>query len=74
MLADGERGSAEMEVLIARLTIGETYFFRDEEQFAAIRDIIFPDILERKQILQTAYESGAPAAPPAPSLTRSRLC
>ncbi len=26
-LADGEKGSAEMEVLIARLTIGETYVF-----------------------------------------------
>ncbi len=48
-LANGERGGAEMEVLIAQLTIGETYFFRDEDQFAAIRDVILPDILERKQ-------------------------
>ena len=48
-LADGEKGSAEMEHLIAQLTIGETYFFRDEEQFAAIRDIILPDILKRKR-------------------------
>jgi chemotaxis protein methyltransferase CheR len=42
-------GRAEMEVLIAQLTIGETYFFRDEDQFAAIRDIILPDILARNQ-------------------------
>jgi chemotaxis protein methyltransferase CheR len=49
LLTDGEAGRAEMDVLIAQLTIGETYFFRDEEQFAAIRDVILPDILERNQ-------------------------
>jgi chemotaxis protein methyltransferase CheR len=49
-LAEGEKGNAEMEVLIGQLTIGETYFFRDEELFAALRNIIFPDILERKQV------------------------
>jgi chemotaxis protein methyltransferase CheR len=48
-LAYGETGCAEMDVLIAQLTIGETYFFRDEEQFAAIRDVIVPDILARKR-------------------------
>jgi chemotaxis protein methyltransferase CheR len=48
-LADSAGGAAEMDVLIARLTIGETSFFRDPEQFAAIRDIILPDIFERKQ-------------------------
>jgi chemotaxis protein methyltransferase CheR len=48
-LAYGETGCAEMDVLIAHLTIGETYFFRDEEQFAAIRDVILPDILARKR-------------------------
>ncbi len=49
LLADGEKGKAEMEVLIERLTIGETSFFRDENVFAAIRNVILPDILERKQ-------------------------
>ncbi len=48
-LADGEMGTAEAEILIAQLTIVETYFFRDPEAFAAIRDVILPDILERKQ-------------------------
>jgi chemotaxis protein methyltransferase CheR len=48
-LADREQGRAEMDVLIARLTIGETYFFRDEAQFDAIRNIILPDILERNK-------------------------
>ena len=49
LLFDGSKGAAEMERLIAQLTIGETYFFRDEEQFAAMRDIVLPDILRRKQ-------------------------
>ena len=48
-LADGEKGRAELDVVIAQLTIGETYFFRDERQFAAIRNIVLPDILERKR-------------------------
>lgn len=48
-LSDGQGGKAEMDVLMEQLTIGETYFFRDEDQFAAIRDVIFPDILERKR-------------------------
>ncbi len=48
-LAFQEQGRAEMDVLIARLTIGETYFFRDEAQFDAIRNIILPDILEHNK-------------------------
>jgi chemotaxis protein methyltransferase CheR len=38
-----------MDLLVAQLTIGETYFFRDEGQFAAIRDVVLPDILERNR-------------------------
>jgi chemotaxis protein methyltransferase CheR len=48
-LAGGEAGHGEMDVLIERMTIGETCFFRDPEQFAAIRDAILPDILERNK-------------------------
>ncbi len=48
-LADDGKGPTEMDTLISQLTIGETYFFRDEAQFAAIRDIILPDLLDRKQ-------------------------
>ena len=47
LLADRKQGRAEMDVLIAWLTIGETYFFRDEAQFNAIRNIALPDILAR---------------------------
>jgi chemotaxis protein methyltransferase CheR len=48
-LANGASGEAEMDALIARLTIGETSFFRDPAQFNAIREVILPEILERKQ-------------------------
>jgi chemotaxis protein methyltransferase CheR len=48
-LADGKKGRSEMDTLIAQLTIGETSFFRDERVFAAIRDIILPDIVRRNQ-------------------------
>jgi chemotaxis protein methyltransferase CheR len=51
-LANQKQGSVEMDVLIARLTIGETSFFRDEAQFDAIRNIILPDILERNRSSQ----------------------
>jgi chemotaxis protein methyltransferase CheR len=49
-LADSARGLAEMDVLIERLTIGETSFFRDPEIYAAIRDAILPDIMERNKL------------------------
>ena len=41
------RSVAEMDALVAELTIGETYFFRHKEQFDALRDIILPDLIER---------------------------
>jgi chemotaxis protein methyltransferase CheR len=49
LLSDGKRGRDEMETLTAQLTIGETYFFRDEEFYSALREIVLPDILERRQ-------------------------
>ena len=49
LLDQNGRGVAEMDLLATRLTVGETYFFRDEDQFAAIRDIVLPDILKRNQ-------------------------
>lgn len=48
-LASGKAGAHEMELLIAQLTISETYFFRDRDQFAAIRELVLPDILERNK-------------------------
>ncbi|MBO1074193.1 CheR family methyltransferase [Roseomonas marmotae] len=46
-LEDPALGEAEWAALEAEITIGETFFFRYAEQFAALRDIILPDILAR---------------------------
>jgi chemotaxis protein methyltransferase CheR len=46
-----ERVAAEpplLRALIAEVTIGETYFFRDAEQFEVIRTTVLPDILQRR--------------------------
>lgn len=42
---DSVQGQTERESLIQELTIGETYFFRHQEQFAALKDEVFPEIL-----------------------------
>ncbi|MDP8982094.1 MAG: protein-glutamate O-methyltransferase CheR [Acidobacteriota bacterium] len=49
LLTEGDKGGAEREAITAQLTIGETYFFRDQTQFDAIREVILPDIIERKR-------------------------
>jgi chemotaxis protein methyltransferase CheR len=46
---EAPRGNDEMDLLVAELTIGETYFFRHKEQFDALRDIILPEVIERNQ-------------------------
>jgi chemotaxis protein methyltransferase CheR len=46
-----ERLSADpalLRALIAEVTIGETYFFRDAVQFDAIRTLVLPDIVQRR--------------------------
>lgn len=40
---------AELDELVAELTIGETYFFRYREQFDALRDMVLPDAIERNR-------------------------
>jgi chemotaxis protein methyltransferase CheR len=49
MLLDKQAGGGEFDALVAELTIGETYFFRHQEQFDALRDTILPDLIERKK-------------------------
>jgi two-component system, chemotaxis family, CheB/CheR fusion protein len=39
----------QLDVLYQDLLIGVTAFFRDPKQFAALRDSIFPEILEQRQ-------------------------
>ena len=48
-LRDPLRGPAEMEALIAEVTIGETYFFRHREHYDALRDVVLPDLMVRNR-------------------------
>ena len=41
-LTDGPDAGAELDALITDLTIGETFFFRHREAFAALRDVVLP--------------------------------
>ena len=48
-LLDPARGPAELDALIAEITIGETYFFRHQEHFDALRNLVIPDLIERNR-------------------------
>lgn len=37
------------QVLVEKITIGETFFFRDQSQFQALQDIILPNLLEKQR-------------------------
>jgi chemotaxis protein methyltransferase CheR len=52
-LLSGRSGEDEIHEIVNRLTIGETYFFRHAEQFDTLRDVVFPDILNRNQHSRT---------------------
>ncbi|WP_210495853.1 CheR family methyltransferase [Microvirga antarctica] len=49
LLEDPGFGDAEWARLEAEITIGETFFFRYVEQFAALREVILPEIIARKR-------------------------
>lgn len=53
-------GRSEMERLINILTIGETYFFRDEAQFNALTNYVLPEIIKRKRAAAMAFGSSNP--------------
>jgi chemotaxis protein methyltransferase CheR len=44
-----EDGGRELRGLVSRLTVGETYFFRNRGQFGALRDQILPDVIKRRR-------------------------
>jgi len=39
----------QIEILAGALTVGETYFFRDQRCFAALGDRVLPDLIQRRQ-------------------------
>ncbi len=45
-------GSSIWDTLITHLTIGETYFFRNQPQFMALRRSILPDLMSRREMSQ----------------------
>jgi chemotaxis protein methyltransferase CheR len=45
LLARAEDHAAILERLTAELTVGESFFFRNEHHFRALRERVFPDIL-----------------------------
>lgn len=40
---------SELDALVAEITIGETYFFRHQEHFDALRERVLPDIILRNR-------------------------
>jgi chemotaxis protein methyltransferase CheR len=53
LCADAITGEAAWEAILAQLTIGETYFFRNSAQFDALRQHIFPEIIARRTMIQS---------------------
>ncbi|MDP2761180.1 MAG: CheR family methyltransferase [Sideroxyarcus sp.] len=48
-LQQSDRYVAELEWLISRITVGETYFFRDQSQMDYLRQIWLPEVINRKR-------------------------
>jgi chemotaxis protein methyltransferase CheR len=48
---DAAAGGPSWEIILAQLTIGETYFFRNTPQFAALREHILPELIERRRTM-----------------------
>jgi chemotaxis protein methyltransferase CheR len=49
LLLDEQAGHSERDALISQLTVGETYFFRHQEQFDALRDSVLPEIIAKNE-------------------------
>lgn len=45
----GSGSPEELDQLVGLLTIGETFFFRHRQLFQAVRDVVIPDLLVRRQ-------------------------
>ncbi|MCE1253723.1 MAG: protein-glutamate O-methyltransferase CheR [Anaerolineae bacterium] len=49
LINQDKRGNELLETLIGRITIGETYFFRNHSQFEALETTILPEIINRRR-------------------------
>lgn len=59
-------GAQEWKQLIAQLTVGESYFFRDTKQFELLKTRILPELIQRKRQCAIAPTPLSPS--PRPSL------
>lgn len=55
LVTDGLRGQVEWEILIDKLTVHETRFFRDEHALNLIRDTFLPALLARESTPYTLH-------------------
>lgn len=62
MLPGLSDGSPELEFLITRLTIGESFFFRDAAQMAFLRREYLPALIEQRRVSRTLRIWSAAAA------------
>jgi chemotaxis protein methyltransferase CheR len=53
LYADAIVGGSAWEAILAQLTIGETYFFRNRPQFEALRQHILPEITARRASIRS---------------------
>lgn len=49
LISDSGKSKSEWRELLAILTTGESYFFRDKGQFSLLKNLILPEIIERRQ-------------------------
>ncbi len=53
LYADARVGGPAWETLLAQLTVGETYFFRNQPQFDALRQQLLPELLQRRGTIRS---------------------
>ena len=49
LLRENQDANAELDSLVELLTIGETYFFRHQELFEALKTTVFPEIIRKNE-------------------------
>ena len=61
----------QMETLASHLTVGETYFFREEKSFQALQEHVLPELIQQRRAGKNACGYGAPDAARGRSRIRS---
>src|SRR6185437_9994714 len=51
LLAKNSESTPVLDDLMAKITVGETYFFRDKKQVKLLEDVILPDLITKKRAL-----------------------